>query len=110
MYFLCRSEGVETFFRITQIGTLKGSFLSTRLKWDTLHKPSKLPSHPLQNKNKKTASDAARARWVPLGARSQPRAPAGVPEEAAVFLGPRQGWVGTTRGRAGLRRSSLSGA
>lgn len=69
-------------------------------------------SFPTQspNKNKKAASDAASAGWVAPGARCLPLRPAGVPEEAAVFLGPRRSWVGTARGRAGFGCSSLSGA
>lgn len=100
-------------FRVAQIGALKGSFLSARLKWDnTFRKPSSTPSHlppNKKNKTKKPAWDAASAGWVTRGGRGCPCAPASVPEEAAVFLGPRRGWVGTARGRAGLGRSSLSG-
>lgn len=47
-------------------------------------------------------------RVTPAARGSLPCAPARAPEEAAVFLGPRRGWVGRRAAAAGTRRRSRS--
>lgn len=95
-----RAEGVHTFFCITQIGALTGSFLSTRLKWGkTRQKPSRLPSCPSQNKNKTPASDAA-SRLGGWGARREP---------APRPVSPRRRLFSLARGGAGWGRRGAGG-
>lgn len=92
-------------------GHLGEVFSPTRLKWDhTFQAPSSFPSAPQKLKHKASLAGAGVGSAASPGDSGaappplRPSAPAGVPEEAAVFLGPRRGWVGTAGdGRGGVR-------